>query len=141
MSPKQVKNVVEQVVANYLSSGDFNGQLWTALQPKLPTDLPRMRQTLKELVKTGRITFRTTSLDPNPGIKRAADLPCSGSRHLSEPLLAADSKMLGITARDSSGWFYYQTNNISDHENDSTIHRWPSITADCPSGSAPQIIG
>lgn len=75
MSPKQIEDVVEQVVVRYLDSDDFNGLLWTAIAPKLPIEGPSMREALTELVKTGRISFRTASLDPNPGIKRGVDLP------------------------------------------------------------------
>lgn len=74
MSPNIINDIVEQVVMHYLTSDNFNGLLWSAIKQKVPNDGPDRRQVLKKLLSTGRITFRTSSLDPNPGIKRSPDL-------------------------------------------------------------------
>ena len=84
VTPELIEQIVEQVVVRYLSSDDFNGQLWSALKPKLPADGPEMRAALKALVQTGRITFRTIDLDPNPGIKRSPDLPTEKEMQLAD---------------------------------------------------------
>jgi hypothetical protein len=70
--PPSIDSIVETVVHRYQTSHDFNGTLWTSI-PGMPTHEKAVRELLTQLVNSNRITFRTTTMDVNPGIQRLPD--------------------------------------------------------------------
>jgi hypothetical protein len=74
MEAEQLNAIVEAVVSNYLTSGDFKGLRWNELNTDLQGSDAEIRGHLKSLIQSRRITFRTDDIDVNPAIKRLPDL-------------------------------------------------------------------
>ena len=66
------KAIVETVVQNFQTCYDYHGTLWTSI-PGMPSDEKSVRDLLRRLVASKRISFRTCGMDVNPAIQRLPD--------------------------------------------------------------------
>lgn len=81
-----MKTIIETVVHKFQTSYDYHGTLWTSI-PGLPSDQKSVRDLLRRLVDSKRITFRTSGMDVNPAIQRLPDRYYNLSKAIAEDAL------------------------------------------------------